>query len=146
MTRSRPDRRPEHVAELRLESEIQQAIRLELGDRRKYPDLVLWRNNSGVLADGDRYVRFGVGEKGGADLIGIFRGSGQPVGRFIAAEIKTATGRQTPEQKLFGELVMAHGGDYVVLRSVDDARMWVEQLRTAATAGQANYERRKESA
>jgi hypothetical protein len=101
------------------ESEIQDRIRLALG---AVLDLVLFRNNSGVAKIGDRMVRFGVGGKGGADLIGIYRG------RFVAVEIKSATGRQSPEQKRFEQLVERKGGVYVVLRSVEDAQQWIGSL------------------
>lgn len=115
----------------RLEREIQAAIELELGNRHEYPDVVLWRNNCGVLVDKDtdRYVRFGVGNPGGADLLGVFA----PSGRFIAAEIKTQQGKQTDEQKRFEQLVTKLGGAYAVLRSVEDARAFVEKLRRGDT-------------
>lgn len=114
-----------NLSEPRLEAEIQDAIRLELGNVEKYPELTLWRNNVGVLKDSesDRFVRFGVGGKGGADLIGIF------AGRFVAAEIKTRTGKQTEEQVQFQSLVEKKGGSYAVLRCVDDARAWIQKLR-----------------
>lgn len=108
------------------EVEIQDAIRLELGNPERYPDVVMFRNNVGVLTDKDgRFVRFGVGGPGGADLIGIFLSGG----RFLAAEIKTDRGKQTDEQKRFEQLVIAKGGSYAVLRSVDDARAWIARLR-----------------
>ncbi|RPH65033.1 MAG: hypothetical protein EHM89_00060 [Acidobacteria bacterium] len=73
-------------------------------------------------------VRFGVGGPGAADLLGMFRG------RFVAIEIKTPTGRQSPEQQRFEELVRRRNGIYVVLRSVDDAKAWLAQLRTEVAA------------
>lgn len=107
------------------EGQIQDAIRLELG---REPDLVLWRNNVGVAEqrtrDGrHRRVAYGVGGKGAADLLGIFRG------RFVAVEIKTPTGRQSPEQLTFARLVESRGATYVVLRSVEDARLWLAAMR-----------------
>lgn len=117
-------------ANLKLsESAIQDSIRLELGDPRKYPEALLFRNNSGVLTDKDgRFVRYGVGSKGGADLIGMWR---HPTGiaQFIALEIKTPIGRQSPEQKRFQQLVESKGGVYALLRSVDDARRWAQEMR-----------------
>lgn len=98
------------------ESQIQDAVRLSLG---RHPDLVLWRNSIGVAERRGFTIRFGVGGPGGADLIGLFRG------RFVAIEIKTPTGRQSPEQRLFQQLVERKGGTYVVLRSVDDAERWL---------------------
>jgi hypothetical protein len=106
------------------ELEIQDAIRLELGNPTKYPELWLARNNVGQMIDKDgRRVVFGVGGKGAADLIGIWNG------RFVALEIKTPIGRQTPEQKLFQALVERKGGVYAVLRSVDEARHWAAEMR-----------------
>jgi hypothetical protein len=106
------------------ELEIQDEIRKELGNPHKYPELVIFRNNCGVLQDANgRHVRYGVGSPGGSDLIGIFSG------RFIAAEIKTATGKESDEQRRFGALVQQKGGAYAVLRSVEDARAWIAQLR-----------------
>lgn len=101
------------------ESQLQDAIRLALG---RDPDLVLWRNNCGF--DPERRVRYGVGSPGGSDLVGIFRG------RAVFVEIKTATGRQTAEQRDFEALVTARGGVYVVLRSVPEALAWLEHMRS----------------
>jgi len=99
------------------ESALQDSIRLALGEVR---GLVLFRNNIGVAEMRGHTVRFGVGGPGGADLIGIYNG------RFVAVEIKTPTGRQSPDQKRFQALVESKGGEYVILRSVDEARAWVE--------------------
>lgn len=111
------------------EVDIQDAIRLELGNPTKYPDVYLSRNNVGVLMDANgRHVRFGVGGPGGADLLGIFT---CPDGRglFIAAEIKSQTGKQSDEQIRFQKLVEQKGGAYALLRSVDDACAWISELR-----------------
>lgn len=43
-------------------------------------------------------------------------------GQFIAMEIKTATGRVTPLQKIFIEKINAAGGRACVVRSVDETR------------------------
>lgn len=102
------------------EAQLQDAIRLALGARTDV--LVLWRNNVGVAERNGHMIRFGVGNKGGADLIGLYRG------RFVAVEIKTPHGRQTLEQRQFEALVQKLGGIYVVLRSVDDAHQWLAQL------------------
>lgn len=108
------------------ESQLQDAIRLALG---REPDLVLWRNNCGsaVMRNGFR-VTFGIGNPGGADLIGIYRG------RFVAIEIKTPIGRQSPEQRAFQSLVERKGGIYVVLRSVEDARAWLTAMQAGVAA------------
>lgn len=101
-----------------LESEIQRDIRLAAG--RAVPGCVLWRNNTGVAEQRDgSFVRYGVGGKGGSDLLGILTlASG--LGVWIAVEVKTPIGRLSPEQRQFGELVERCGGVFLVPRSVDD--------------------------
>lgn len=81
--------------------------------------VTLWRNNTGV--DVDRGVRYGVGA-GGADLVGFVRGSG----RFFALEVKTPTGRVSGDQRLWIGHVNDHGGYAAVVRSVEDARLALE--------------------
>jgi len=97
------------------------------------PGLVLWRNNCGVLpmSDGKR-IRFGVGNPGGADLIGCYHG------RFLAIEIKTRTGKQTEEQRMFQQCVERNGGIYMMPRSVNEAVNMVEALRTGFVADGTN--------
>lgn len=108
-----------------LENEIQRDIRLAAG--RAVPGCVLWRNNSGVAHQKDgSFVRYGVGGNGGADLIGMLRVG--PLGVFLAVEVKTETGRLSPEQRMYGELVANSGGVFIVARSVED---FVEQANAA---------------
>jgi len=107
------------------ERETQHAIRLALG---RLPDLTLWRNNTGALKDSSgRAVRFGLAV-GSADLIGILA----PAGRLVALEVKTATGRTTPEQDLFLDLVRRRGGFAAVVRSADDALAAIVRARAGA--------------
>ena len=76
----------------------------------------LWRVNSGqfLTPDGKRYVK-AVQFRGHSDLCGIL-----PGGRFWAIEVKNATGRVTPEQRAFLDMVNAQGGLGFVARSVAD--------------------------
>ena len=110
------------------ESQIQTAVRLELGNVTRYPEIVLWPNVCGVFLDEHSGTkrRVGVGNPGGADLIGMWNG------RFLGVEIKTPIGRQSPEQKRFQTLVEKRGGVYIVLRSVEDAQQWAESMRRKA--------------
>lgn len=78
---------------------------------------LIWRNNVGAWKDpSGRVIRYGVGGKGGADLLGI-----APDGRFLAIETKTAKGRIRPEQLTFITAVQRAGGRAGVARSADDA-------------------------
>lgn len=105
------------------EGAIQDAIRLALADE---PGLVLWRNNCGLATHygnrGVTHTRYGLAP-GSADLVGILDG------RFFALEVKTATGRLRPDQKLWMELVRRTGGFAAVARSVDEARTAVAAAR-----------------
>lgn len=106
------------------EGKLQDAIRLALG---RVPGLVLWRNNCGSVATaaGGR-IAFGVGNPGGADLIGCYRG------RFIAMEVKTPDGRQSPAQRDFQTCVEHNGGVYLMPRSPEDAVRMVSELSPLA--------------
>jgi hypothetical protein len=101
------------------ESALQDRIRLVLGAD---PAGVWWRNNIGVAELRGHKVRFGVGGPGGADLIGLFRGA------FVAVEVKTPTGRQSEDQRIYQRLVESKQGIYVIVRSEDDARDLLSML------------------
>jgi len=61
-------------------------------------------------------IQQGMGShKGVADLVAIRSG------RTVWIEVKTATGRQSDAQLVFEREVRAHGGEYIVARSVEDA-------------------------
>jgi hypothetical protein len=133
------------------EAEIQQAIRLALGME---PGLVLWRNQVGmathVASNGamSRAVPYGVGGKGGSDLVGILTmhvsttcdpndtethypclGHEREVGRFVALEIKRPGGKPTKEQIEFIALVRSLGGFACVVTSVEEAHAAIERAR-----------------
>jgi hypothetical protein len=109
------------------ETDLQQRIRLALG---LFPDVRLWRNNSGKLPDPrtGRWVQFGVASPGGSDLIGYRSITitpemvGQKVAVFTALEIKTASGRATPAQKHFIDHIRQAGGIAGIVRSVAEAQ------------------------
>ena len=96
----------------------------------------LFRNNTGVLRDQHgRPVSFGLC-KGSADLIGWTTRTitpdmvGQQVAVFTSIEVKTASGRLTPEQRQWLAAVETAGGIAGVARSVADAEAL---LRNATT-------------
>lgn len=109
---------------MKQENNIQNAIRLALTDA----GILSFRNNVGAYRTEDgHYVRYGVGEKGGSDLICITPVTitqemvGQTVGVFTAIEVKTAKGRASKNQKLFIEAVQRQGGLAGIARSPSDA-------------------------
>ncbi len=105
------------------EAAIQQDIRLALGQT---PGLRVFRNNVGAIKDrNNRLVRYGLCT-GSADLIGwqsvviTHAMVGQRFARFVSIEVKTPTGRLSPEQETWQAAVQKAGGIAVVARSVDD--------------------------
>ena len=95
---------------MNLESSIVQNIRLSCAPS------VLWRNQCGAAMQGDHLIRYGIGNPGGSDLIGIvpvkitMRHVGHTLGRFVAAEVKTKTGTASPAQLAFIRRVQELGG------------------------------------
>lgn len=105
---------------MKLEAELQDHIRLALND----PDGVWWRNNIGTaILNGGGRVKFGIGNPGGSDLIGMFRG------RFVAIEVKRPGRRPTPDQHMFRQLVERKRGIYTVVTSAEEATVLLEELR-----------------
>lgn len=99
---------------LKSEANIQQMIRLALAEAGH----TVFRNNVGAYKDpkSGRLISYGVGGKGGSDLIGWCSD-----GTVLAVEVKTATGRIRPEQKLFIAAVRKSGGRAGIARSAEDA-------------------------
>ena len=88
----------------------------------------VFRNNVGQSKTEDgRFIHYGVGGKGGSDMIGYTPVTitpdmlGTVVGVFTAIEVKTPTGRVSPEQQHFVDMVNASGGRAGIARSPEDA-------------------------
>lgn len=104
----------ERLASGLCEADIQQAILIEFGSR---PGLRIWRSNAGAARTRTgALVRFGV--PGQADLSGIIA----PHGRRLEIEVKSATGRQSDQQRKFQEMIESMGGIYILARSLEDVR------------------------
>lgn len=61
-----------------------------------------------------RMVRFN--PPGTPDIVGLIA----PEGRFVGIEVKTATGKQRPEQVTMQRVIEGWGGVYCLARSIDD--------------------------
>jgi hypothetical protein len=72
-----------------------------------------WRNNTGGVRRGKRYVAFGT--PGAPDVMGILAG-----GRLLCLECKGTTGRLSAAQKAWLKRAEAAGALVVVARSVED--------------------------
>lgn len=74
----------------------------------------LFRNNVGSYRIGQRYIRYGVCNPGGSDLIGFTH-----EGRFVAIECKVNT-PTTAAQMRFLQAVIKAGGIGIIAHSIDD--------------------------
>ena len=81
-----------------------------------------WKANTGAARYGDQFVRYGT--PGMADVLFCL----PPTGRLGCAEIKTGSGRLTPDQAAFHAHIRAAGGLLLVVRSLDDLIAALEDL------------------
>lgn len=107
----------------RTESEVSNEIRAALNTRENRA----WRNNIAKIQVRGRWINYGIPGPGGSDLIGMHSMTIQPhhVGKrvavFMAIEVKSPTGKPSPEQVAFIEFVNEHGGIAGVARSAEEA-------------------------
>lgn len=122
------------------EGKLQRDIRVALG---RHPSLYLMRNQVGKLflpskgqllqfgratveslqryfrvqfSEHPRNITYGL-EVGSSDLVGILK----PSGRWFCLEVKTPTGRVSPEQEKWMALMVKFGAYCAVVRSVEEA-------------------------
>jgi hypothetical protein len=97
----------------RKETEAQRAIL----DYLKLIGIFCWRANNIASPGKDGAFRKFAGMPGMADILGIL-----PGGRFLAIEVKSETGKATPNQLKFGEAINRNGGLWFEARSVADVQ------------------------
>ena len=90
------------------EKQVQNAVIKYLALKKYF----YWRNNSGALkTERGGFIRFGA--VGSPDIFVIHKG------RIIGLEIKDKS-RQSEGQKEFEENMKREGGEYYIIRSIDD--------------------------
>ena len=84
-----------------------------------------WRNNTGALKIGKRFIRFG--KPGSSDILGIL-----PNGQFLAVECKREKGGILSDiQVEFLNRIKANGGIAVVVHSVDELGKIIDSIFTS---------------
>lgn len=102
----------------KTETEIQNDIRVVLSKLG-----IVRRNNVGTfITPYGAPIKIGI--PGESDLTLFCRG-----GRTVFIEVKTPTGRQSKKQKKFQAAVERLGFEYIILRSVEDAERFIEDVR-----------------
>ena len=115
------------------ETRVQNACLLATGD---YPDVLAWRQQSGVFRtmDGNRVVS--VGDPGMADLGLIVPVTitadmvGKTIGVCAQPEVKTRRGRQADDQQTWQAAVARAQGIYRLVRSADDMHKLIADVRS----------------
>lgn len=112
-TKPKPKPKPKPRCETDIQREILEAL--------IHSGYMVWRNNSGAFWSHQRqaYIKVqGVGRINGvSDILGVL-----PDGKMLAIEVKSKTGRLTPEQGEFLIKVSNRGGLAFVARSLQDVQ------------------------
>ena len=99
------------------ETKLQNAIRAELSRIG-----IVRRNNVGTFLTA--YGKpIAIGLPGEADLTLFAKG-----GKTVFIEIKTAKGWQSKQQKVFEKRVKELGFEYVIMKSLEDAERFIEEV------------------
>lgn len=99
------------------EKEVQEAVCEYLTIRNVF----FWRNNTGAFCDNrGGFYRFGA--VGSPDIIAIVGGY------FVGIECKSPTGKQSEKQIEFQKKVERAGGQYILVRSVEDVAKFFDQF------------------
>lgn len=125
MARLNPPKKPKSQKLKVKESEIQKAI-LEFLTLKK---IFVWVSKTTGTFDPTRKVfrKNAQMMKGVADILGIFNRTP------FCIEVKSETGRLSPDQKIFLDRFKAEGGIAIVARSVDDVNRALREIADAKT-------------
>ncbi len=79
----------------------------------EYKNIFHYRQNSGALkTERGGFVRFGT--SGAPDIVAVING------QYIGIECKIEKGKLSPSQFTFGEKLVKAGGQFIVVRTLDD--------------------------
>jgi len=93
----------------------EKVIQKQILDWLKETGLVHWRQNSGTVFAGHR--RIFLGDDGLPDIVCVI----PPGGKLCGLEVKSAKGRLRPGQIAFRDRLLATGGSYHVVRTLQQA-------------------------
>jgi len=107
------------------------ALVRQILDYCKYRDLMFWRNQSGQVKTVNKYgdqhmMRLGI--LGSPDIIGCM------FGWFIGVEAKVGKNKQTDYQKDFEKRLIAAGGLYKVVYTLDEFIEFIDEIKSKAKA------------
>lgn len=85
------------------------------------PAFMYWRNNTGAVKMGNRFVRFGL--PGSPDILGCYKGLA------IGIECKSSKGKQRQEQVIWQKRWEQAGGKYYLVNSTESVHCLIIQLK-----------------
>jgi Holliday junction resolvase len=94
-------------------------IQRQVMDWLSLQKLFHYRQNVGAVKRGKRYIKFG--HKGLPDVVAIVSGV------YVGLEFKREGEDQTPEQTEIMKLIREAGGQYGVIRKLEDAQLLIEE-------------------
>lgn len=119
------------ASEREIQNSILELLRLE--------GIFALRLNSGAAKIEGRFVRFHSGGSGVADIVAFPRMRPQEFKRpeldtlgyahVLWIEVKSANGRQSPEQVAFEDDMCCRGMYYLLARDLDDVTNWIRKHR-----------------
>ncbi len=95
------------------------------------PGVLAFKVNTAGVYDENRKCYRKAGKfviKGTSDILCCCSILGVPI--FVSMEVKTFTGRQSDDQKDFERRLIAVGGFYFIVRSIEDAQKCLNKVRT----------------
>ena len=93
----------------------EQTIQRTILEYLNWKHIFCWKNNTAGIYVKARNTYIPSHSPGVSDILGIL-----PGGRFLAIEVKSPTGRVSPHQQQFIDMVNAAGGLAFVARSVEE--------------------------
>lgn len=103
--------KPETIPEKVIENQIMAYLNLKKIYAWKNQSVGVWDQNRKIFRKPNNKNHI----KGVSDILGIL-----PCGRFLAIEVKSKTGKLSPDQVLFIERINSHGGLAFMAQSIED--------------------------
>lgn len=93
------------------------------------PNCLAWKNgHNGRDLGNNKWIRTKGTLNGVSDLTCVYKRKSDGLNIVIFMEVKGEKGKQSDQQKRFGELIKNLNGYYVVVRSITDASVALAQL------------------
>ena len=97
-------------------------LKREILDYLEAGNILAWRNQSGTIHIGNRWIHFG--KEGSPDIVGCW-----PTGRFFCIEAKKPGEKPSDVQKEFHDRIRSNNGLIYILNSIDRLEIIIQSNR-----------------